>query len=124
MTVIPIVRSSNITASIVFYTRFLDFELAEGDSTQSDPGFATLKREGHYVYVSSYSDGVFGHALVVIVSDLNSQFQKLRARGIETPPPGTTPSPVHEGPVDQTWGTREFYVNDPDGNTVRFVQLS
>jgi hypothetical protein len=34
------------------------------------------------------------------------------------------PQLVHEGPVDQTWGTREFYVDDPDGNTLRFVQHS
>ena len=27
-----------------------------------------------------------------------------------------------EGPIDQIWGTREFYVNDLDGNTLRFVQ--
>ena len=32
------------------------------------------------------------------------------------------PSEVHERPVDQTWGTRELYVDDPDGNTIRFVQ--
>jgi hypothetical protein len=30
---------------------------------------------------------------------------------------------VHEGPLDQSWGTREFYVDDPDGNTIRFTQL-
>jgi len=29
---------------------------------------------------------------------------------------------VHEGPIDQSWGTREFYVDDPDGNTLRFTQ--
>jgi hypothetical protein len=29
---------------------------------------------------------------------------------------------VHEGPIDQTWGTREFYVEDLDGNTLRFTQ--
>jgi hypothetical protein len=29
---------------------------------------------------------------------------------------------VHAGPIDQTWGTREFYVDDPDGNTLRFTQ--
>jgi hypothetical protein len=28
---------------------------------------------------------------------------------------------VHAAPVDQTWGTREFYVSDPDGNTLRFT---
>ena len=32
------------------------------------------------------------------------------------------PKVVHEGPVDQTWNTREFYVEDPDGNTLRFTQ--
>jgi hypothetical protein len=30
-------------------------------------------------------------------------------------------SPVHEGPVNQTWGNREFYVTDEDGNTLRFT---
>src|SRR5438477_12190220 len=29
---------------------------------------------------------------------------------------------VHEGPIDQSWGTREFYVDDPDSNTLRFTQ--
>jgi len=29
---------------------------------------------------------------------------------------------VHLGPVDQTWGTREFYVTDLEGNTLRFMQ--
>jgi hypothetical protein len=28
--------------------------------------------------------------------------------------------PVHRGPVDQTWGIREFYVTDADGNMLRF----
>lgn len=27
---------------------------------------------------------------------------------------------LEEGPVNQTWGMREFYVRDPDGNTLRF----
>ena len=25
-------------------------------------------------------------------------------------------------PIDQSWGTREFYVDDPDGNTLRFIE--
>jgi hypothetical protein len=28
--------------------------------------------------------------------------------------------PVHLAPLDQTWGTREVYVDDPDGNTLCF----
>ena len=44
----------------------------------------------------------------------------VRARGLD--PSGKPDSPVHQGPLDQTWGTREFYVDDPDGNTLRFTQ--
>ena len=29
-------------------------------------------------------------------------------------------SPVHQEPLNQTWGMREFYVTDNDGNTLRF----
>lgn len=39
-------------------------------------------------------------------------------RGLPIPVDGA--SPVHQAPVDQTWGWREFYVTDPDGNTLRF----
>jgi hypothetical protein len=45
----------------------------------------------------------------------------VRARGLVTPGNPEAPTMVHEGPIDQTWGTREFYVDDPDGNTLRFV---
>jgi hypothetical protein len=41
------------------------------------------------------------------------------ARGLVPP---ERDSPVHKGPTDQTWGTREFYVDDPDDNTLVFVQ--
>ena len=47
-------------------------------------------------------------------------FRALLRRGLRTP--GKPDSPVHESPVNQTWGTREFYVDDPDGNTMRFTQ--
>jgi catechol 2,3-dioxygenase-like lactoylglutathione lyase family enzyme len=30
--------------------------------------------------------------------------------------------PIALSPTDQTWGTREMYVRDPDGNCLRFVQ--
>lgn len=52
--------------------------------------------------------------------DLDREWRALRQRGLR--PPRHATSPVHEGPIDQTWGTREFYVDDPDGNTLRFIQ--
>jgi uncharacterized glyoxalase superfamily protein PhnB len=30
--------------------------------------------------------------------------------------------PIAVEPTDQTWGAREMYVRDPDGNCLRFVQ--
>jgi catechol 2,3-dioxygenase-like lactoylglutathione lyase family enzyme len=57
---------------------------------------------------------------VVKTDDLDALWRKFLARGLVTP--GRADSPVHEGPTEQTWGTREFYVSDPDGNTLRFSQ--
>ena len=54
-----------------------------------------------------------------MTEDIDALFQKFLARGLVPP---NRDSPVHHGPTDQTWGTREFYVNDPDGNTLRFTQ--
>ena len=80
-----------------------------------------LDRDGWRVMLSSHrGDGEFGQAIVVSVPDVDALWQRFRARGLQ--PPGRPESPVHEGPLDQTWGTREFYVDDPDGNTLRFVQ--
>jgi catechol 2,3-dioxygenase-like lactoylglutathione lyase family enzyme len=53
---------------------------------------------------------------------VDALFRKFRERGLRTPGNPDAPEHVHEGPIDQTWGTREFYVEDPDGNTVRFIQ--
>ena len=108
--------------TIAFYTGVLDFKRAGGDDDLTDPCFAVLSREDGYLYLSSHrGDGAFGQRIAVIVSDVDALFRKFRERGLKTP--GNPDSPVHEGPVDQTWGTREFYVDDPDGNTLRFTRL-
>jgi hypothetical protein len=49
---------------------------------------------------------------------VDSLFRKYRERGLFVP--NDPRSPVHNGPIDQSWGRREFYVNDPSGNTLRF----
>ncbi len=117
---VPTVRCSRIESSIAFYTQLLDFELAdEGDV--EDPGFRVLSRGRDLLFLSSHGgDGVFGQAIAVLVDDVDDIVLKLRTRGLTAPQ--DRHSPVHEAPVDQTWGTREFYVDDPDGNTLRFIQ--
>ena len=60
--------------------------------------------------------------VVVTTDDVDAVFRKFRGRGLQTPGDPDAPQEVHAGPLDQTWGTREFYVDDPDGNTLRFTQ--
>jgi len=123
MAIIPTVRCRRMEASITFYTKILDFEWIDGDDDKSDPSYSMLTREGHSLILSSHKgDGMFGQAIVVQTDDVESLFRKFRARGLKTPGNPDAPEEVHEGPIDQSWGTREFYVKDPDGNTLRFTQ--
>lgn len=122
MSIIPTLRCSRIEAALRFYTEVLDFQVLERDRLE-DPSFSVLARDGGIVFLSSHAgDGAYGQAIVVPVADVDALCRALRARGLRTPGDPGAPREVHEGPLDQTWGTREFYVDDPDGNTVRFVQ--
>jgi|ERR1700722_11829068 len=123
MAIIPTVRCRRMETAIAFYTKILDFEWVDGDDDISDPSFSVLMREGHSLILSSHKgDGALGQAIVVQTDDVQALFLKLRTRGLKTPGSPDAPKEVHEGPIDQSWGTREFYVQDPDGNTLRFTQ--
>ena len=52
------------------------------------------------------------------VDDVDALFKKYVERGLKVP--NRPESPVHNSPIDQSWGMREFYVDDPSGNTLRF----
>jgi catechol 2,3-dioxygenase-like lactoylglutathione lyase family enzyme len=109
-------------ASIGFYTKVLDFDCVEHGGN-GDPTVSVLMRGGALLLLSSHGgDGTFGQAIVVVTDNVDALFRKFRARGLKTPGNPDAPAEVHEGPIDQSWGTRELYVNDPDGNTLRFVE--
>ena len=123
MAIIPTVRCRNMRAALAFYTEVLDFERVDGDDTLDDPSFSALARGGDYIFLSSHrGDGAFGQAIAVLTDNVDTLFRKFRERGLATPGNPDAPQMVHEGPIDQSWGTREFYVDDPDGNTLRFTQ--
>lgn len=123
MAIIPTVRCTSMRASLAFYTGVLDFVRVDGDDDLGDPSFSVLSREGDQLILSSHrGDGAFGQAIAVTTENVDSLFRKFRERGLVTPGNPEAPEHVHEGPIDQTWGTRELYVDDPDGNTLRFTQ--
>lgn len=122
MTIIPTVRCRRIETSLAFYTSVLDFQCLEygGDD---DPSVSVLMRGGSLLLLSSHGgDGTVGQAIMVLTDNVDALFKKFRTRGLKTPGNPDAPAAVHEGPINQSWGTRELYVDDPDGNTLRFVE--
>ena len=123
MAIIPTIRCSNMRASLAFYAGVLDFERVDVDDDLADPSVTVLARHGDQLILSSHrGDGAFGQAVVVTTDNVDALVRKFRARGLRTPGNPDAPAQVHEGPIDQSWGAREFYVDDPDGNTLRFTQ--
>jgi uncharacterized glyoxalase superfamily protein PhnB len=113
---IPLVHVSNSAAAQAFYCERLGFrrEFAHrGDEAKADPCYMGVSRDGVWLHVSSFSgDGVAGGVVNLIVEDVDALHAEFVKKGV----------PIAVGPVDQTWGTREMYVKDADGNCVRFIQ--
>jgi catechol 2,3-dioxygenase-like lactoylglutathione lyase family enzyme len=125
MAIIPQIRCSHFANAFQFYTKILDFEYVEGDDATSpkDAAFCVLAREGDEIFLCNF-DGGTRSVIAIMTGDVDALFRKFRARGLQTPgDPNVPAQEVHQGPLDQTWGTREFYVRDPDGNSLRFTQV-
>jgi catechol 2,3-dioxygenase-like lactoylglutathione lyase family enzyme len=122
MAIVPVLHCQSISAALTFYCSVLDFAVVSGDDRQEDPAYRVLTRGGDYVILSSHrGDSSPGQAIVVTSEDVDADWSTFLARGLVPSMPESV-SPVHAGPLEQTWGTREFYVDDPDGNTLRFTQ--
>lgn len=120
MKIVPILKCSDLRKSISFYTKTLGFQIILPDPTSESP-VANLYSGEVEIQLSSLSgDGAFGSAINIHVDNVDRVFADLVRRGLDTSV--RKDSPVHRGPVDQSWGTREFYVTDPDGNTLRYCQ--
>ena len=52
-----------------------------------------------------------GGAVFLVVAVVDALHAELKAQGVA----------IDFEPTDQSWGNREIYVADPDGNSIRFV---
>jgi catechol 2,3-dioxygenase-like lactoylglutathione lyase family enzyme len=121
MRVVPVIKCSDLERSVRFYIEVLDFlwRWPEDAASELANGVAYLVMDGAEVMLSRHAgDGVFGSLQRVFVDDVDERYETFRARGLDTT--GRPESPIHTGPVDQTWGLREFSVGDPDGNGLCF----
>ena len=113
---IPLLHVSNSVAAEDFYCNRLGFrrEFAHRfDDAKPDPCYMGFSRDGVRLNVSSFSgDGVSGGVVKLIVDDVDALCAEFLAKGVK----------IDSGPVDQTWGSREMYVKDADGNCLRFIR--
>ena len=117
---IPTFGVGDIRRSAAFYTGVLDFELAHLMRPEA-PFYAVLTRgddELHICLPRRRAAG--GMSAIVVCDDVDALFARFKARGLA--PPLRSDFPVHRAPLDQTWGTREVYIDDPDANTLCFQQ--
>lgn len=115
---IPVLHVSSIQAAEEFYCDQLGFTRRFAyrvDESLTDPCYLGLARDGAFLHVSSFpGDAVAGGVVYLIVDDVDQLAQELKKRGMA----------IDLEPTDQTWGNREMYLEDPDGNSIRFVQES
>lgn len=113
---IPVLHISNSIKAEEFYCARLGFkkEFANRpDEKRTDPCYMGISRGGVWLHLSSFSgDGISGGVANLYVDDVDALHGEFKAKNV----------PIDSGPVDQTWGTREMYVKDADGNCLRFVQ--
>ncbi len=113
---IPVLHVRSSAPAEEFYCQRLGFrrEFAyRVDESKEDPCYMGLVRDTARLHVSSFSgDGVCGGVVRFEVEDVNALHAELVAKGVR----------IDTRPVDQTWGTREMYVKDMDGNSVRFIE--
>lgn len=113
---VPLLHVSNAAAAVDFYCNRLGFrpEFAHrADDAKSDPCYMGITRDGIWLNLSSFSgDGVPGGVVNLIVDDVDALHTEFVEKGV----------PIDLAPVDQTWGSREMYVKDADGNSIRFIE--
>lgn len=113
---IPVLHVSNSDIATEFYCNRLGFSrhfAYRVDEAKPDPCYLGLTRDGVWLHVSSFSgDGVSGGVVFLLVEDVDALHAELIAKDV----------PIDLEPTDQTWGNREMYVTDPDGNSIRFIR--
>jgi|SRR4029079_10093471 len=117
MRAIPVLHVGDSRAASSFYCGKLGFSekfAYRFDDKQSDPCYMGLIREDVVLHFSSFSgDAVSGGAVFIVVENVDELYEEFRGTGVDVQLP----------PTDQSWGNREMYVEDPDGNSLRFVHF-
>jgi uncharacterized glyoxalase superfamily protein PhnB len=114
---IPVLRVLNSVEAEAFYCQRLGFARQfayRPDVSKLDPCYMGLVRDGVSIHLASFpSNGAPGGSAFLVVDDVDALHSEFVAKGVA----------IALEPTDQTWGNREMYVKDPDGNNLAFVQV-
>lgn len=105
--VTPILRVSDMGASVRYYTEVLGFRLHFLD--EDGNAFASLSRGKTNLFLAAGDQGHCGSWLWIGASDVDVLYEELSARGAK----------VRQPPANFPWGSRELHVEDLDGNVLR-----
>jgi uncharacterized glyoxalase superfamily protein PhnB len=112
---LPVLHVTSSKVAEDFYCGLLGFQKEfeyRIDETKPDPCYMGVRRDRAWIHLSSFSgDGVAGGVVFVLLDDVDLLHREFVDKGVA----------INLPPTDQTWGNREMYIDDPDGNSIRFV---
>lgn len=111
----PVLAVRDVSKAIAYYTDRLGFRYAFSDDPNF-PRYAGVRRDDVEIHLqwhdeSNWIPGQDRPVIRIVVEDVDALFAELQGRGLSDPR-----SVVRDTP----WGTREFHVQDPDGNGLQF----
>jgi catechol 2,3-dioxygenase-like lactoylglutathione lyase family enzyme len=115
----PILGTRDMRRAIAFYTQKLGFKLAFGadgatEAYAEHPNYVGYRRDGAELHMQFQYEHEMGTIrLRFLVEDPDGLYAEYRERGVECSPSGVQ---------DKPWGTREFALYDPDGNSLTFYR--
>lgn len=114
---VPLLHVSDSAAAIEHYCGCLGFQLEfthRPRGVETDPCYLGISRDNVWMNLSSFpGDGVAPGVANLIVDRVDALHREFIAKGVA----------IDLSPIDQTWGSREMYVKDRDGNSLRFLQI-
>ena len=112
---VPVIAVSDSARAEDYYCRVLGFQKMFAypqEASKPDPRYLGVARDGVWLHLQSFKPERAGMTDAFLwVADVDLLHDEFAARG----------AVVQLPPTNQTWGTRETGIRDPDGNVLVFA---